>query len=196
MDQAAIDAALRAASAPAPAPPPAAAPAPAPAPAPYAPPAYAPPAPAPGYPPPPAAPPGYPPPPGYGDPAAYPPGYPPPPGYGYYPPPPNVITVQPMKTNPAATKGLAESEAANLDLIMTVPLQVSVEIGRTKRQVKEIMDFSQGTLVVLDKLAGDTADVYINGQLFAKGDIVVVDDSFGVKITEIVGLVDFNKQEK
>jgi len=73
---------------------------------------------------------------------------------------------------------------------MTVPLQVSVEIGRTKKQVKEIMDFAQGTLVVLDKLAGDQVDIYVNGQRFAKGDVVVIDDSFGVKITEILDTVE------
>ena len=82
-----------------------------------------------------------------------------------------------------------ESKPENLNLIMSVPLQVSVEIGRTRKQVKEIMDFAQGTLVVLDKLAGDQVDIYVNGQLFAKGDVVVVDDSFGVKITEILDSV-------
>jgi len=169
-------------TAPAPAPaaaPAAAAPAAAPAQAPPAQ-AYAPPQeyaqPPPGYPPPGYPPPGYPPP-------GYPPAYAPPQAYAD----PRVINVQPMKTNFSAVKGLADSEADNLNLIMTVPLQVSVEIGRTKKQVKEIMDFSQGTLVVLDKLAGDQADIYVNGQPFAKGDIVVIDDSFGVKITEIVG---------
>jgi len=105
--------------------------------------------------------------------------------------PPKMINVQPVKANYPSSRSLTESEPTNLDLIMSVPLQVSVEIGRTKKQVKEIMDFSQGTLVVLDKLAGDQVDIYVNGQPFAKGDVVVIDDSFGVKITEILDSAEF-----
>ena len=74
----------------------------------------------------------------------------------------------------------------NLSLIMDVPLEVSVEIGRTKRNVKDILEMTSGTLVVLDKLAGEMVDVYANGQCIARGDVVVVDDNFGVRITEIV----------
>ena len=156
------------APAPAPAPEPAAAPPPAPAPAQAAPP---PPAPAPAPAPPPA------PAPAYAAPA---------PVYQE----PKVISVEPPRTGYRPARGFSESDPANLDLIMTVPLQVSVEIGRTKKQVKEIMDFAQGTLIVLDKLAGDQVDIYVNGQRFAKGDVVVIDDSFGVKITEILNTVD------
>ena len=162
---------------------PPAAPAPAPeaAPAPPPPPEYAPAPPAYGPAPPPYAPaPGYAPPP-------YAPGYAPPPGYYQDP---KVINVEPQRTGYKANRAFVESEPANLDLIMTVPLQVSVEIGRTKKQVKEIMDFTKGSLVVLDKLAGDQVDIYVNGQRFAKGDVVVVDDSFGVKITEILDSVE------
>lgn len=90
---------------------------------------------------------------------------------------------------------ITEDQSANLDLIMSVPLQLSVEIGRTKKQVKEILDFNQGTLVVLDKLAGDQVDVYVNGQCIAKGDVVVVDDSFGVRITEIIKKVEMTYQK-
>ena len=103
---------------------------------------------------------------------------------------PKVIDVEPPRTGYRAVRPFGESEPSNLDLIMSVPLQVSVEIGRTKKQVKEIMDFAQGTLVVLDKLAGDQVDIYVNGQPFARGDVVVIDDSFGVKITEILDSVD------
>ena len=103
---------------------------------------------------------------------------------------PKVIPVEPPRTGYKAARPFTESEPSNLDLIMSVPLQVSVEIGRTKKQVKEIMDFAQGTLVVLDKLAGDQVDIYVNGQPFAKGDVIVIDDSFGVKITEILDSVD------
>ena len=69
---------------------------------------------------------------------------------------------------------------------MEVPLQVTVEIGRTRRKVNDILSYTKGSLVVLDKLAGDQVDVFVNGKCIAKGDVVVVDDNFGVRITEIV----------
>lgn len=74
----------------------------------------------------------------------------------------------------------------NIDLIMDVPMEVSVEIGRTQKYVKDILDLNKGSLVVLDKLAGDQVDLYVNGQCIAKGDVVVVDDNFGIRITEIL----------
>lgn len=82
--------------------------------------------------------------------------------------------------------GADDKEATNYDLIMDVPLQVSVELGRTVKQVKDIMEFTEGTLVVLDKLVGEFADLYVNGQLIAKGDVVVIDDSFGFRVSEII----------
>lgn len=75
---------------------------------------------------------------------------------------------------------------ANLDLIMGVPLDISVEIGRTKQLVKDILELNKGSLVVLDKLAGEQVDIFVNGQCIAKGDVVVVEDNFGVRITEIL----------
>ena len=96
---------------------------------------------------------------------------------------PRLINVQPIYNNYEVTPAEA---GTNLDLIMKVPLQVSVEIGRTKKLVKEILEFGQGSLIVLDKLAGDQVDIYVNGQCIAKGDVVVVDDNFGVRITEVL----------
>lgn len=104
-----------------------------------------------------------------------------------YPRDPRLINVQPIQQNFEITPAEA---GTNLDLIMKVPLQVSVEIGRTKKLVKEILEFGQGSLVVLDKLAGDQVDVYVNGQCIAKGDVVVVDDNFGVRITEVIKKAD------
>ena len=75
---------------------------------------------------------------------------------------------------------------ANQEMLMKVPLEISVEIGRTKKRVKDILEFTQGSLVVLDKMAGEQADLYVNGQCIARGDIVVVEDNFGIRITEIV----------
>lgn len=81
---------------------------------------------------------------------------------------------------------LNEEQEGNLDLLMSVPVDVSVEIGRTRRRVKDILNYTKGSLVVLDRLAGDRADLYVNGKCIAKGDIVVVDDSFGLRIAEII----------
>ena len=81
---------------------------------------------------------------------------------------------------------LNEEQEGNLDLLMSVPVDVAVEIGRTRRRVKDILNYTKGSLVVLDRLAGDRADLYVNGKCIAKGDIVVVDDNFGLRIAEIV----------
>ncbi len=83
-------------------------------------------------------------------------------------------------------EGLSEEQRTNLGLIMSVPLQVTVEIGRTKKRIKDILEFSQGTIVELDKQAGTQVDIIINGQVIAKGDVVVVNDNFGVRVTEII----------
>lgn len=76
---------------------------------------------------------------------------------------------------------------ANMDLLMGVSLDVSVEIGQTKRKIKDIIDFGQGTVIELNKQAGAPVDIVVNGRLLARGDVVVIDDNFGVRITEIVG---------
>lgn len=125
------------------------------------------------------------PPPGYGQPM---PGYYPPPNY-YYPPQPEpkkIMTSQPAMPQIQQEQRLSTEQTQNLDLIMSVPLEVTVEIGRTQRKVQEILTFSKGSLVVLDKLAGDQVDLFVNGQCIARGDVVVVDDNFGIRITEIL----------
>lgn len=75
---------------------------------------------------------------------------------------------------------------SNLQLIMNVPLHVTVEIGRTVRKMRDVLDFSAGTIVKLDKQAGSQVDVFVNGNPIARGDVVIVDDMFGVRITEIL----------
>ncbi len=117
----------------------------------------------------------------------YPYPYPYPPQPAAAPPEPKVINTKPAPLrdlDPADVLG--REQAQNLDLIMEVPLQVTVEIGRTQRKVQDILEFSKGSLVVLDKLAGDQVDLFVNGKCVAKGDVVVIDDNFGVRITEIV----------
>ena len=79
-----------------------------------------------------------------------------------------------------------DEDGGNLNLIMDVPLQVTVEIGRAKKLIQEILELEQGSVLEINKQAGDSVDVVVNGRLMARGDVVVVDDNFGVRITEIV----------
>ena len=100
---------------------------------------------------------------------------------------PKAVPVQPLNTvafDMEPSQGVEQIE--NKELIMGVPLEVSVEIGRTKKSVREILEFTKGSLVVLDKLAGEQVDLFVNGRCIAKGDVVVVDDNFGIRITEIL----------
>jgi len=69
---------------------------------------------------------------------------------------------------------------------MDVPLQVTVELGKTEKLIKDILEFTYGTIIELDKLAGDPVDIVVNGKKIARGEVVVIDDSFGVRITDIV----------
>lgn len=85
---------------------------------------------------------------------------------------------------------LTNDQSNNLNMILSVPLEVTVEIGSTKRKIKEILDFTTGTILELDKQAGSQVDIFVNGQRIAKGDVVVVDDYYGVRITEISSNVD------
>ena len=74
----------------------------------------------------------------------------------------------------------------NIGLIMDVPLEVTVELGRTSKSISEILDFAPGTIIELDKIAGEPIDILVNGKLVAKGEVVVIEESFGVRITEII----------
>lgn len=103
----------------------------------------------------------------------------------YYAPMPDV-NVQPAQFqafNPAVNP-IAQQE--NIDLIMDVPLEVTVELGRTNKSIKEILDFSPGTIIELNKLAGEPIDVLVNGKFVAKGEVVVIEENFGVRVTEII----------
>ena len=110
------------------------------------------------------------------------------------PPEPKIINAQKPKMQELdAEARLSAEQKQNLDLIMSVPLEVAVEIGRTKRKIQDIIAFSKGSLVVLDKLAGDQVDLFVNGQCIARGDVVVIDDNFGIRITEILQKPDINE---
>ena len=117
----------------------------------------------------------------------YPPMYYPPYPYPYPPQQERVINSKPLAMEQLdASERLGKEQAQNLDLIMEVPLQVTVEIGRARRKVQDILEFAKGSLVVLDKLAGDSVDLFVNGKCIARGEVVVIEDNFGVRITEIV----------
>lgn len=74
----------------------------------------------------------------------------------------------------------------NIGLLMDVPLQIAVELGRTTKKIREILEFGQGSIIELDKLAGEPVDILVNGKVIAKGEVVVIDESFGVRITDII----------
>ncbi len=128
--------------------------------------------------------------------------YPPYPPYYMYPPQPQaaepkVINTQKPQMEPlSADNRLSQEQKENLDLIMGVSLEVAVEIGRTRRKIQDIIAFSKGSLVVLDKLAGEPVDLLVNGQCIARGDVVVIDDDFGIRITEILQKPDINELTK
>lgn len=83
-------------------------------------------------------------------------------------------------------KSDSTNQIANMDMILDIPLSVSVELGRTRMIVKDLLQLSQGTVVELEKLAGEPMEILVNGRLIARGEAVVVNEKFGVKLTDIV----------
>ena len=115
------------------------------------------------------------------------------PPYGYPPMQPvqrgsavNVQAVQLQSFENYNSKDLNADQNDNLKLLMGVPLDVTVEIGSTRKKVKDVLDFTQGTIIELERQAGAPVDVIVNGHLIARGDVVVIDDNFAVRITEII----------
>ena len=94
--------------------------------------------------------------------------------------------IQPVQFSSFDETASALVEPNNLDMLMDIPLQVTVELGRTKRMVKEILEVSQGSIIELDKLAGEPVDILINNKLIAVGEVVVIDENFGVRVTDIL----------
>lgn len=95
----------------------------------------------------------------------------------------NVQPVQFANLNGGAFNHIDEN---NLNLLMDIPLRVTVELGRTQKQIKDILEMSQGSIIELDKLAGEPVDILVNNKLIAKGEVVVIDENFGVRVTDIV----------
>ena len=96
------------------------------------------------------------------------------------------VNVQPAQFTPFSGEFAAQFAKENIDLIMDVPLEVTVELGRTTKSISEILEFAPGTIIELNRIAGEPIDVLVNGKFVAKGEVVVIEESFGVRITEIV----------
>jgi len=103
------------------------------------------------------------------------------------------INVQSVQFSSFETPNYYKKDDNNLDILMDIPLQITVELGRTKKYIKEILELTSGSIIELDKLAGEPVDVYVNQKLIAKGEVVVIDENFGVRITEIINKNDKNK---
>ncbi len=103
-----------------------------------------------------------------------------------YAPPVQDVNVQPVQFQPFNAAFNPVTQQENIDLIMDVPLDVTVELGRTSKSIKEILEFAPGTIIELDKIAGEPIDVLVNGKLVAKGEVVVIEESFGVRVTDII----------
>ena len=100
-------------------------------------------------------------------------------------PPRTPVNVQPVQFQSFEENRMA-GERENISLIMDVPLEVTVELGRTQRLIKDILEFVPGSIIELDKLAGEPIDILVNGKIIAKGEVVVFDENFGIRITDIV----------
>mgnify|MGYP000209008393 FL=1 len=96
------------------------------------------------------------------------------------------VNVQPAQFAPFTPTGPQTVPPENIDLLMDVPLEVTVELGRTSKSIKEILDFAPGTIIELNRLAGEPIDVLVNGKFVAKGEVVVMEEAFGIRVTEIV----------
>ncbi len=96
------------------------------------------------------------------------------------------VNVQPAQFQAFSNDLATVTQKENINLIMDVPLEVTVELGRTTKSIKEILEFAPGTIIELDKIAGEPIDVLVNGKYVAKGEVVVIEESFGIRVTEII----------
>lgn len=99
------------------------------------------------------------------------------------------LAVQPVQFAPLADAGLTHTPQ-NIGLIMDVPLDVSVELGKTRKTIRDILELNQGSIIQLDKMAGEPVDLLVNGKLVAKGEVVVIDETYGIRITAIISPMD------
>ena len=102
-----------------------------------------------------------------------------------YMPPVQDVNIQPAQFAPFSQMVQHMVPPENIDLLMDVPLEVTVELGRTSKSIKDILDFAPGTIIELNRLAGEPIDVLVNGKFVAKGEVVVMEEAFGIRVTEI-----------
>lgn len=96
-----------------------------------------------------------------------------------------MVNVQPIQYQSFDDTQIS-NDRESIAMIRDIPLEVTVELGRTKKLIKDILEFGPGTILELDKLAGEPVDIMVNGKYVAKGEVVVIDESFGVRITDII----------
>ncbi len=96
------------------------------------------------------------------------------------------VNIQPAQFQTLSNDYVGAAGSQNIGLIMDVPLEVTVELGRTTKSISEILDFAPGTIIELDRIAGEPIDVLVNGKFVARGEVVVIEESFGVRVTEII----------
>jgi len=96
------------------------------------------------------------------------------------------VNVQPVQFTSLPQGNFGQVDETNLNLLLDIPLKVTVELGRTHKEIKEILELSQGSIIELDKLAGEPVDILVNNKLIAKGEVVVIDENFGVRVTDII----------
>ncbi|MBS4177112.1 flagellar motor switch phosphatase FliY [Lederbergia citrea] len=108
----------------------------------------------------------------------------------------NKLTVQPASFSEFNEIPVATPETKNLNMLLDIPLEVTVELGRTSRSVKDILELGSGSIIELDKLAGEPVDILVNSRLIAKGEVVVIEENFGVRVTDIVSQSDRIKKLK
>jgi flagellar motor switch protein FliN/FliY len=101
-------------------------------------------------------------------------------------PPQRNVQIQPVQFTPLEPSGAVSQEQTNLNLLLDIPLKVTVELGRTTKIIREILELSQGSIIELDKLAGEPVDILVNSKLIAKGEVVVIEENFGVRVTDII----------
>jgi flagellar motor switch protein FliN/FliY len=101
----------------------------------------------------------------------------------------NVPNVQQLQY-PNLQAGMSSTEQGNISLIMDVFMEMTVELGRCQKSIKEILGFGEGTIIELDKLAGEPVDILVNHKAIAKGEVVVIDENFGVRVTEILSPIE------
>ncbi|MDJ0285731.1 MULTISPECIES: flagellar motor switch phosphatase FliY [Bacillus] len=102
------------------------------------------------------------------------------------PKPAEPVNVAPVEFEAFSEPQHTTSQLGNLDMLMDIPLSITVELGRTQRSVKEVLELSAGSIIELDKLAGEPVDILVNKRIVAKGEVVVIDENFGVRVTDIL----------